>query len=90
MNKRQLISLVAEHIGYKKKEVEAIITSSIDHIISSLASNDEVSITNFGKFSVKNRAERIARNPKTGAAVKVSAKRVPTFTFATAVKQAVQ
>ena len=50
----------------------------------------EVSVAGFGIFSVKGRAARTARNPKTGETVKVAAKKVPKFRPAKALKDAVE
>ena len=53
--------------------------SIFDEIASALARGDRVELRGFGAFSVKQRESRIGRNPRTGEAVIVSAKRVPSF-----------
>jgi DNA-binding protein HU-beta len=60
-----------------------------DAIIGTLKKGGEVSIAGFGIFSVKSRAARMARNPKTGEQVKVAAKKVPKFRPAKGLKDAV-
>jgi integration host factor subunit beta len=51
----------------------------LDNIGRALVSNDKVELRGFGSFKVKQRRSRLARNPRTGAAVDVPAKRVPYF-----------
>jgi len=55
-----------------------------------LKKGEEVSVAGFGIFAVKDRAARVARNPKTGEPVNVPAKRVPKFKPAKALKEAVE
>jgi DNA-binding protein HU-beta len=62
----------------------------IDGIISSLKKGEEVSIAGLGIFSVKTRAARTARNPRTGESIQVKAMRVPKFRAAKALKDAVK
>jgi len=60
-----------------------------DAIVNTMKKGEEVSIAGFGIFSVKQRAARMARNPKTGEQVKVAAKRVPKFRPAKGLKDTV-
>ena len=62
----------------------------IDSITSTLKKGEEVSLAGLGIFSVKQRAARDARNPKTGETVKVAAMKVPKFRAAKALKDAVK
>ena len=62
----------------------------LETIVKTLKKGDEVAIAGLGKFSVKLRKAREARNPKTGETVKVKAKNVPKFTAAKALKDAVE
>lgn len=90
MNKQSLVELVHGKIGGTKVASEAVVDSIIDAITSTLKKGDEVSIAGLGIFSVKARAARNARNPKTGEQVKVPATRVPKFRAAKALKDAVK
>jgi DNA-binding protein HU-beta len=90
MNKQGLVELVHEKIGGTKVQAEEIVNSMFDAIVATLKKGDEVSIAGIGIFSVKDRAARMARNPKTGEAVKVSATKVPKFRAAKALKEAVK
>jgi integration host factor subunit beta len=61
------------------RDVERIINTVLDEIIRSLADGDRVELRGFGAFSVKTRDARLGRNPRTGEAVDVDAKKVPFF-----------
>lgn len=89
MNKQALAELVHAKLGGTKVQAEEVVDSLFDAIISTLKKGNEVSIAGFGIFSVKQRAARMARNPKTGEQVKVAAKRVPKFRPAKGLKDMV-
>lgn len=90
MNKQALVELVHSIVGGTKVQAEEVVESMIDSITKTLKKGDEVSIAGLGIFSVKARAARMARNPKTGESVKVAATRVPKFRAAKALKDAVK
>jgi DNA-binding protein HU-beta len=90
MNKQALVDLVQSKTGGTKVQAEEIVESMIEEIIKTLKKGAEVSIAGLGIFSVKARAARMARNPKTGEQVKVAATRVPKFRAAKALKDAVK
>jgi len=90
MNKQALVELIHGKIGGTKVQAEEVVESIIDAIVTTLKKGDEVSVAGLGIFSVKDRAARTARNPKTGEAVKVAATRVPKFRAAKALKDAVK
>ena len=80
MIKSELIQKIAErnpHLYHR--DVERIVNAILNEVIRTLASGDRVELRGFGAFSVKSREARLGRNPRTGAAVDVSAKRVPFF-----------
>ncbi|MEK9679267.1 MAG: integration host factor subunit beta [Rhodospirillaceae bacterium] len=80
MTKSELIAYLAEENQHLfQRDVERIVTTIFDEIASALARGDRVELRGFGAFSVKQRDSRIGRNPRTGEAVQVSAKRVPYF-----------
>ena len=74
MNKVAIVEAVHGKLGGTKVQAEEVVDTVIDSIVSSLKKGGEVSIAGFGIFSVKQRAARMARNPKTGEQVKVAAK----------------
>jgi len=79
MNKQALADWVHGKLGGTKVQAEEVVDGIFDAITGTLKKGEEVSIAGFGIFSVKQRAARTARNPKTGEQVKVAAKRVPKF-----------
>ena len=90
MNKQAIAEMVHSKLGGTKVQAEEIVDGLFDAIVSTLRKGGEVSIAGFGIFSVKPRAARMARNPKTGEAVKVAATKVPKFRAAKALKDAVK
>lgn len=90
MNKAGIADAVHQILGETKVQAEQAVETVINSIINSLKKGDEVSIAGLGIFSVKNRAAREARNPRTGAVVQVPAMKVPKFRAAKALKDAVK
>lgn len=90
MNKASLVELVHSKVGGTKVQAEDVVETLIAEITGTLKKGGEVSIAGLGIFSVKTRAARMARNPKTGEQVKVAATRVPRFRPAKALKDAVK
>ena len=86
MNKTELIAAAAEKAGVSKKEAEAVVTAAFDAIAASLKEGEKVQLVG---FEVKTRAERIGRNPATGAEIKIAASKVPTFKAGKALKDIV-
>jgi DNA-binding protein HU-beta len=78
MNKRDLIDAISPRLGDKKTATEAV-NALLDAIQHAVASGDKVSITGFGVFEKTDRPARTARNPATGAAIKVPRSSVPKF-----------
>ena len=71
--------LCAANPGLAPRDVEAIVTVFFDEITRRLAANGRVELRGFGAFSTRARDARSGRNPRTGDAVSVDAKRVPYF-----------
>lgn len=90
MNKQGIVEAVHGVLGGTKVQADQVVDKVIDSIISSLKAGDEVSIAGLGIFSVKQRAARQARNPRTGEMVQVAAMKVPKFRAAKALKDAVR
>jgi DNA-binding protein HU-beta len=78
MNKGDLIDAISDRMGSKKSAAEAV-NAVLDTIQRTVAKGDKVSITGFGVFEKQVRPARTARNPATGAAVKVPKTSVPKF-----------
>ena len=90
MNKQALAELVHGKLGGTKVQAEMVVDSILDAVVGTLKKGEEVSIAGLGIFSVKARAARTARNPRTGETVNVPATRVPKFRAAKALKDAVK
>ena len=90
MNKAALVEVLADKMESTKVQAELAIDTIFDTIALNLKKRNEVSIAGFGKFVAKARAAREARNPKTGAMVKVPATTVPKFSAAKALKDSVK
>ncbi|MEN8195568.1 MAG: integration host factor subunit beta [Pseudomonadota bacterium] len=80
MTKSELIQRLAEsHPHLYHRDVERIVSTVFDEISSALERGDRVELRGFGTFSVKHRAARVGRNPRTGDTVQVAPKTVPFF-----------
>lgn len=80
MTKSELIEkIAAKNPHLTIKDVERIVAVVLNKIISSLAKGDRVEFRGFGAFSVRTRSSRMAKNPRTGAQVKVEERRIPHF-----------
>lgn len=90
MNKQAIIDAVHAVLGGTKVQAEQAVDTVVDSIINTLKKGEEVSIAGVGIFSVKQRAAREARNPRTGEAIQVPAMKVPKFRAAKALKDAVK
>lgn len=89
MNQSELIAKTAAISGVGKKDVEHVLKTAGDVITATLAEGSEVPLPGLGKLTVKTRAEREGRNPKTGESIRIPAKRVPDFCAAKALKDSV-
>ncbi len=90
MNKSQLVDLVKEQTNMTKKDIEVVVSAVFDSISTALQQGEKVAIGDFGTFSVKVRAERIGRNPKTQEEIIVPEAKVPTFKPFKSLKDAVK
>lgn len=90
MNKASIIDAVHEKLGGTKTSAEEVVDMVFDNIVNSLKKGEEVSVAGFGIFSVKDRAARQARNPRTGEMVNVAATKVPKFRAAKGLKDSVK
>lgn len=90
MNKSAIVDAVHEKLGGTKVSAEEVVDTVINSIVNTMKKGQEVSIAGLGIFSVKQRAARTARNPKTGESIQVPAMKVPKFRAAKALKDAVR
>ena len=78
-NKAQFIEALAERLDGDKKRAAVALDAVIDTIYAMIAKGERVALTGFGAFERRERGARIARNPATGASVKVKKTHVPAF-----------
>jgi DNA-binding protein HU-beta len=90
MNKAEIIETVAQDTGLTKAAAGRAVDSVLDSITRTLKKGNPVSFVGFGTFKVATRKARTARNPQTGAAIKLPKRRVPRFTPGKALKAAVK
>ena len=89
MNKAELVSALTEKTGLAKKDNEKVLNSLIETIIEELQNGEKISLVGFGTFEVRDRAERMGRNPKTMEELLIPASKAPTFKAGKALKDAV-
>lgn len=89
MNKSELINAIATKSGMKKSQVSDALDYFTQVVTEELANGGEVALIGFGTFSVKDRAERTGRNPKTGEPLHLPASKAPTFKAGKGLKEAV-
>ena len=79
LTKADLADRLHEELGLNKREVKDIVELFFDEIRLSLESANQVKISGFGNFDLRDKSERPGRNPKTGEEIPISARRVVTF-----------
>jgi DNA-binding protein HU-beta len=89
MKKKELIERIAAKAGVPKSEAQKYFEAFEEVVTQALKSGEEVQITGFGKFSVRERKAREGRNPQTGQKMKIAAQKVPAFSAGNALKEAV-
>ena len=89
MNKAQLIDEVA-NVTCSKKEAVLAVDATLAAIQKALKKGDAVTLVGFGTFGISKRKARAGRNPKTGAVIKIAAKKVPVFKAGKGLKEAVK
>ena len=89
MNKNELIAALADKTAFSKKDAEKTLNAFMDSISESLAKGEKIQLIGFGTFDVKKRSARTARNPRTGAEIKIAASKAPVFKAGKALKERV-
>lgn len=79
LNKAQLVDIVAQETSLTKVDVEKTIKATVDAISNELANDGSITLIGFGTFSVKEKAARTGKNPRTGDAIEIPAKKVAKF-----------
>ena len=79
LTRMDLSEAVFREVGLSRNDSAQLVESVLDHMSDALVSGDSVKISSFGTFSVRAKAARVGRNPKTGEEVPIHPRRVLTF-----------
>ncbi|MFN7001793.1 MAG: integration host factor subunit alpha [Roseinatronobacter sp.] len=79
LTRMDLTEAVFREVGLSRNESAALVDSVLQHVSDALARGEQVKISSFGTFSVRDKNARVGRNPKTGEEVPISPRRVLTF-----------
>ena len=90
MNKTELIAAITEKADFTKKDAEKALNVVVDVITEALVKGEKVQIVGFGSFEVKDRPERVARNPQApDQEITIPASKAPVFKAGKSLKEAV-
>jgi integration host factor subunit alpha len=90
LTKAQLAELLFEQIGMNKRESKDMIDAFFDLIAGRLVDGQDIKISGFGNFQIRTKAPRPGRNPRTGEAIPIKARRVVTFHASHKLKEQIQ
>ncbi|WP_421865280.1 integration host factor subunit alpha [Motiliproteus sp.] len=79
LTKAEMSERLFDEIGLNKREAKEMVESFFDEIRTCLSENEQVKLSGFGNFDLRDKRERPGRNPKTGEEVPITARRVVTF-----------
>lgn len=79
MNKKELVNHIAEAAGITKTDADSALQAFMTGVTETMKKGDKLSLTGFGTFSVNDRPARTGRNPQTGKALEIPAKKVVKF-----------
>jgi len=79
LTKAQIVETICNQVGFSKNKSSEVVETLLEIIKSKLESGEDVLISNFGKFCVKQKDERKGRNPATGDAMMLAPRKVVTF-----------
>ncbi len=88
VNKTQLVEKIAGSADISKASAGRALDAFIEAVTETLKTDDQVALVGFGTFSVRERAARTGRNPKTGEEIQIAAAKVPSFKAGKALKDA--
>ena len=87
MNKTELIEAIAERADVPTSQAQKHLEAFEDVVTHVLKSGDEMQITGFGKFYVREQKARDGRNPQTGEKMRIPAQKVPSFSAGNSLKE---
>ncbi len=90
LTRADLADMLNRQVGLSRADSAAMVESILGHMTSALLNGDNVKISGFGTFVLRDKAERIGRNPKTGVEVPITPRRVLTFRASQGMRQKVK
>lgn len=90
LTKAELTDFIFEQVGLNKREAKEMVDAFFAEISTALENGEEVKLSGFGNFQVRDKPSRPGRNPKTGEEIPISARRVVTFHASQKLKAAVE
>ena len=90
MTKADIVEKVYEKIGFSKKEASELVEMVFDTMKDVLQDGEKIKISGFGNFQIRVKAPRPGRNPRTGEAIPIEARRVVTFHASHKLKEQIQ
>ncbi|MFQ3322303.1 MAG: integration host factor subunit alpha [Chitinophagales bacterium] len=79
LTKADLADILFDELGLNKREAKEVVELFFEEIRQALENNQQVKLSGFGNFDLRDKSERPGRNPKTGEEIPISARRVVTF-----------
>jgi len=79
LTRMDLSEAIVRNVGLSRNESADMVETVLNYISNALVEGDQVKISSFGTFSIRDKAARVGRNPKTGEEVPISPRRVLTF-----------
>lgn len=79
LTKADLAEMLFDELGLNKREAKEIVEMFYEEIVTALENNEQVKLSGFGNFDLREKSPRPGRNPKTGEEIPISARRVVTF-----------
>lgn len=89
VTRADLTEAIYREIGLSRTESGVLVESILDHIVNALLKGESVKLSGFGTFSVRDKSERMGRNPKTGREVPITKRRVLVFKPSNVLKERV-
>jgi integration host factor subunit alpha len=90
LTKAELADMLFEQVGLNKREAKDMVEAFFDEIRCALEKGEEVKLSGFGNFQLRDKPQRPGRNPKTGEEIPITARRVVTFHASQKLKTAVE
>ena len=90
LTKFDIVNSLNDEIGLNKREAKELVDSFFDNIKRLLSQGQEIKLSGFGNFQLKNKSSRPGRNPRTGDDVEITARRVVTFKSGQKLKKSVK